>query len=117
MEVTKATFCVAVATQKATEATLVERFDAFATNHGMRSDKTSPVLIVYQNPTDKTYSLDLRLGMADLGTIVSFYGFERGAGSAVLHDLDQFVAFDIGRDWKVTPCADIPGFHTPEVRR
>lgn len=56
------------------------------------------------------------IGMGRHGAELAIFQYE-GTDAQFLRVFDEFVKYEVSEKYKVTQCADVPGFQTPEVYR
>jgi hypothetical protein len=112
----KAKYCAAVATYNTNEEQLLTGTLAkFASARSLRKlSNQGPNTTAWRND-DSTVQLAVTTDVGDMGSIVTLFDVSQPAGPT-RGQLASYVQQNVASAMQVTPCSDIPGFKTPEIR-
>lgn len=98
---------------------LIPWLDAFASQRRLTSDKSNPVVTRYQAHDGQRLVAEINytIGMGPHGAVLTLFRYDETLNEELPAAFDVFVQEEIAPRYKVTQCADVPGFKTPETYR
>lgn len=111
--------CVLVDLQQEQGRQLLPLLDAFAKSHDLASEMSHPISPKYQRASEgrPTAEVMYRMGMGRFGAVLTLFRYDSTLNEDLLLAFDGFVESQIATRYKVTQCADVPGFQVPVAYR